>query len=147
MILYIDTTDFQTMRFALISNTVNESIFEIAHNENWKTLDFLERFLNKHKIDTSPNPSYTRRGKTAVINSSLDTGEARRGITKIIVCSGPGSFTGTRIGVTIAQGLAFAMQVPIFSIPTNKVPKDLLKLKTYKGNKIVSIEYHPEKNR
>ena len=121
MILYIDTTDFQTMRFALVDNTVSESIFEIAHNENWKTLDFLGKFLKANKIRIAE-------------------------IKKIVVCTGPGSFTGTRIGVTIAQGLAFAMQVPIFSIATNKVPKDLLKLKTYKGNKIISIEYHPEKN-
>lgn len=132
MILYIDTTDFQTMRFALISNTVNESIFKIAHNENWKTLDFLERFLKSHKVKLTP---------------AFKLPATHYQLNKIIVCSGPGSFTGTRIGVTIAQGLAFAMQVPIFSIPTNKVPKDLLKLKTYKGNKIVSIEYHPEKNR
>ena len=87
MILYIDTTDFQTMRFALITNTVSESVFEIAHNENWKTLDFLGKFLKKHKVDTSPNPSYIRRGKTVVTNSSHDTEEIRRGITKIIVCT------------------------------------------------------------
>lgn len=132
MILYIDTTDFQTMRFALITNTVSESVFEIAHNENWKTLDFLGKFLKKYGVKLTT--TYKLQATSYQLN-------------KIIVCSGPGSFTGTRIGVTIAQGLAFAMQVPIFSIATNKVPKDLLKLKTYKGNKIISIEYHPEKNR
>ena len=121
MLLFIDTTDFQTMRFALVNNTVSESIFEIAHNENWKTLNFLEKFLKANKIRIAE-------------------------IKKIVVCTGPGSFTGTRIGATIAQGLAFANNIPIVAIPKNKIPKNLLKLKTLKGTKLVNIEYHSEKN-
>lgn len=34
-------------------------------------------------------------------------------ITQIQVNPGPGSFTGIRVGVSIAQALAFALQVPI----------------------------------
>ena len=37
-------------------------------------------------------------------------------INKIAVCVGPGSFTGTRIGVTIAKMLSYANNIPIVSL-------------------------------
>lgn len=38
----------------------------------------------------------------------------------IAVSAGPGSYTGLRIGVSEAKGLAFGLQVPLISIPTLK---------------------------
>lgn len=37
-------------------------------------------------------------------------------INKIIVCNGPGSFTGIRIGITIAKILAYALKAKLYSI-------------------------------
>jgi tRNA threonylcarbamoyladenosine biosynthesis protein TsaB len=39
-------------------------------------------------------------------------------INGIVVSSGPGSYTGLRIGVSTAKGLAYALSVPLISIGT-----------------------------
>jgi len=40
------------------------------------------------------------------------------GLTGIAVSQGPGSFTGLRIGLSVAKGLALASELPIAGIPT-----------------------------
>ena len=37
-------------------------------------------------------------------------------IKKIIVCNGPGSFTGIRLGITIAKTIAYCLNIPIYTI-------------------------------
>lgn len=47
----------------------------------------------------------------------------------VLVVAGPGSFTSTRVIVTIANGLAFALKIPVFSLknPGRLSPEALLK--------------------
>lgn len=47
-------------------------------------------------------------------------GNARRDIGAIGVGTGPGSFTGLRVGLATAKTLAYALRVPIFGIPTGR---------------------------
>lgn len=39
-------------------------------------------------------------------------------LTRIAVANGPGSFTGLRVGVSFALGLAMGLQVPLVPLPT-----------------------------
>src|SRR6266576_1857993 len=39
-------------------------------------------------------------------------------ITKVAVATGPGSFTGLRVGVSFGLGLAMGLRVPIVPLPT-----------------------------
>jgi tRNA threonylcarbamoyladenosine biosynthesis protein TsaB len=41
-------------------------------------------------------------------------------ISAIAVLTGPGSFTGTRVGVTIANALSWALGIPVFGISNDR---------------------------
>ncbi len=115
MILFLNTTDLNNIQFSLIDK---EKFFTntttVPYHENFKTLSLLKKFLRKSKVD---KPS------------------------KIVVASGPGSFTGIRVGISLAQGLGFGWQIPVVAIPNTKIPKDIHKLATLKAGKTLSIEY------
>jgi tRNA threonylcarbamoyladenosine biosynthesis protein TsaB len=49
------------------------------------------------------------------------TGIARETIDMLAVSVGPGSFTGLRVGISTAQGLAFALDRPLAGVPTLEV--------------------------
>jgi tRNA threonylcarbamoyladenosine biosynthesis protein TsaB len=120
MLLFIDTSDLQSIVFALVppdNGRIALHTQTLAYNENDKTLSLVAAFLKKHRV-------------------SLDA------ISKIVVCSGPGSFTGTRVGVTIAQGIGFARNIPVVAVPKEKVPGDLRKLAHLKSGKTLTVQYN-----
>jgi tRNA threonylcarbamoyladenosine biosynthesis protein TsaB len=43
---------------------------------------------------------------------------AVRELSAIVVATGPGSFNGVRVGMSIGKGLAFALEIPILGVPT-----------------------------
>jgi tRNA threonylcarbamoyladenosine biosynthesis protein TsaB len=122
MILFLDTTDHNGIRFALIDQKrkepVKEFTTELAYNENYKTAELLNKFLKKNKAE----------------------------LTKIIVCSGPGSFTGIRVGVAMAQGIGLGLNVPVVAIKKSQVPRDLQKLVTLKLSKQITVHYGQKPN-
>ncbi len=42
----------------------------------------------------------------------------KKDLNLVVVSSGPGSFTGIRIGISIAQGLAFGIGCPVLTLPS-----------------------------
>jgi tRNA threonylcarbamoyladenosine biosynthesis protein TsaB len=122
MILFINTSDFGNLQFVLTNGTVVKQFAkEIAFNENFKTNAFLEIFLKQAKV--SP-----------------------KDLQKIIVCSGPGSFTGIRVGVSLAQALGFALQIPVVAVAKSKIPEDVRKLTKISGGKSLTLNYGQKPN-
>lgn len=78
-----------------------------------------------HSMNTMPK----------LIESLKEAKIAISDINEIIVCNGPGSFTGIRIGVTIAKTLAFTLNVPIKMISSL-----LLKAISFKHEEVIIIE-------
>lgn len=89
MKLYIDTTDRNKIKISIIKN--NKEIISkedsVGINSD-SLLELLEKTLRQASLTTSD-------------------------ITEIGVERGPGSYTGARIGVTVANTLSFALQIPV----------------------------------
>lgn len=49
-----------------------------------------------------------------------ESGTGRDQLDLIVVTRGPGSFTGVRVGLATAQGLAFALGIPLWGVSTHE---------------------------
>ena len=111
--LFISTFD-KIITIGLLKNgkVISELTKESSKNHSIHTMPMIDEILKTNNL----LPSY---------------------LNEIIVVNGPGSFTGVRIGVTIAKTLAYTLNIPI---------KTITSLKAYavssdkETNKLVTIE-------
>lgn len=73
----------------------------IAAEHSWSS-------RNRHSTELTP-------AIAAMLAQQERTAEA---LTGVAVTGGPGSFTGLRIGMSVAKGLALGLGIPILAIPT-----------------------------
>lgn len=125
MILFIDTSEFENIQFSAISTKAQFTEIltykkALNFNENWRTNEYLAGFMKSNKLKLSD-------------------------ISKIFVCSGPGSFTGIRVGLSMAQGIGFALGVDVVAASKDRIPyEDLSRLVSVKGSKKLVVSYGSE---
>ncbi|RFU60045.1 tRNA (adenosine(37)-N6)-threonylcarbamoyltransferase complex dimerization subunit type 1 TsaB [Bacillus sp. V59.32b] len=95
--LAIDTSNFALgIALAEEENVVGEYITNINKNHSLRVMPAIETLLND--CDTKPSD-----------------------LEKIVVARGPGSYTGVRIGVTIAKTMAWGLKIPIAGVSSLEV--------------------------
>lgn len=96
-ILAIDTST-DVLAVGIVSNekVIGEYITNIKRNHSTRVLPAIDYLLK-------------------------DCGVQIKDINKIVVADGPGSYTGVRIGVTIAKTLAWTLKVPLTGVSSLKV--------------------------
>ena len=66
------------------------------------------RSTNNHTTELLP----------AIVGMLAQQRVAPNSLTGIVIALGPGSFTGLRIGLSVAKGFALALDIPVVGIPT-----------------------------
>lgn len=96
-VLAIDTSNY-VMGVALLDEqeVVGEIITNVKKNHSVRLMPAIEQLLKE--CDTKPSE-----------------------LGKIVVAAGPGSYTGVRIGVTVAKTLAWSLQIPITGVSSLEV--------------------------
>lgn len=97
MLLAIDTAS-QFMSLALHDGR------QIGYEATWRS-------RNNHTVELAP-----------AIRAALASAEKTLGdLSAIAIAQGPGSFTGLRIGLSVAKGLAQARGLPLVAVPTLEI--------------------------
>ncbi len=94
------------MMYTLFIDTHKDCIIIVLYQEN--------QIIIKKEIETKQNHSNAT--MPVLVESLEQAGIDVQDIKEILVVNGPGSFTGVRIGVTIAKTLAYTLQIPIKTI-------------------------------
>lgn len=65
---------------------------------------------------TRVNQDQSSRLMPAIVELMEDVNIVPQDLEKVIVAEGPGSYTGIRIGVTVAKSLAWALDIPVIGV-------------------------------
>lgn len=122
----------------------SSSICGVSVIENGNALSLIEE--PAHRKHAEILPEFIR-------NSLAKSGKTVSDLDAIAISIGPGSFTGLRIGLGMAKGLAYAQDLPIIPVPSlvsmafgcgEKYPKNGLTFSH--GNRVFYQEFTWEKN-
>lgn len=96
-VLAIDTSNY-VLGISLIDDekVMGEHITNVKINHSVRVMPAIDRLMKECEIETAD-------------------------LTKIVVAKGPGSYTGVRIGVTIAKTLAWTLNIPLVGISSLEI--------------------------
>jgi tRNA threonylcarbamoyladenosine biosynthesis protein TsaB len=92
----------------LAIDTATRSISLALHDGERIRCELTWETQNRHTVELSP----------AIQEVCTRAGITPQDLTKIAVSQGPGSFSGLRIGIAAAKGLALALNLKVVTIPT-----------------------------
>ena len=121
MNLIIDTTKRENIAIGLSENTKDIIMQDFAtQDQSADILPNIEKALKQHRI-------------------------ALKDLETILVNDGPGSFTGVRVGITVANALAWSLDVPVLSFRDGQLEKTLTEISKFKGKNFlkIALPYYP----
>ena len=88
---------------------------------NTSTLQFSLALLKRDGVIAAEQLMFRKKGNFGSLMPAVDyllsVSEARPGdLSAIAIATGPGSFTGLRIGISLAKGLCHALQIPLVGV-------------------------------
>jgi len=96
----------------ILSIETSTAVCSVALHENGKLLAVMELYQEySHASKLGP-----------LVNELIRVSDVKlEKVNAIAVSAGPGSYTGLRIGTSLAKGLCYALNIPLVSVPTLKV--------------------------
>ncbi|GHI01665.1 tRNA (adenosine(37)-N6)-threonylcarbamoyltransferase complex dimerization subunit type 1 TsaB [Neobacillus kokaensis] len=95
----------------LAMDTSNNPLGVALINDNQVIGEYITNLKKNHSVRIMP----------AIQTLMDDCEKSPADLTKIVVAKGPGSYTGVRIGVTIAKTLAWSLKIPLVGISSLEV--------------------------
>ena len=96
----------------------NKNILSIETSSNICGISYIEGDKCIASVDCDSSKKHTEVLPEYYSRLKKMTGFKLKCIDAIAVSIGPGSFTGLRIGLSFAKGLAFSKELPIIPVPT-----------------------------
>jgi tRNA threonylcarbamoyladenosine biosynthesis protein TsaB len=77
--------------------------------------------LSRDGVVTAEKTWRCERNHTVELMPAIDAllaanGDSKPDVSAVFVCAGPGMYTGLRVGVSVAKGIAYALEIPIVGI-------------------------------
>ena len=111
-------------------------------------------FLNNKHIDICKIKESTSSALPSYIHEILEKNSILiNKIDHIATVIGPGTFTGIRVGLSLSQGLAYSLGIPIVPINAMEVLNDQVKMNEkyivaiYSHKNFITYQYYNEKNK
>lgn len=96
----------------ILAIDTSNNVLGVALIEENKVLgEYITNLKKNHSVRIMP----------AIQTLMKDCEKTPKDLTKIVVAEGPGSYTGVRIGVTIAKTMAWSLNIPLVGVSSLKI--------------------------